>query len=869
MAGRLLGFVLSGASRLVRAWLGTRALHGEDRSRALGQRLRAYLQAMGPLYIKVGQVLATRGDLLSSAAVEELRQLQDDVPAMSRSDLDAILQGSFGSLDRVFRSFDFQPIASASIAQVHEARLHSGERVAVKVVKHGVRTQLRRNMAVVRALLRVVHLWPSLRHLRLPDRFREIEGLLLQQTHMLEEAANQTALSHALENHPYVRIPRAYHSHTSDDVLVMDFVDAIRGKDFRQVQLKRSHLARRLQDTVYTLLYLEGLCHADPHLGNLFFTPEGEIILVDFGLIAQLDEDEKWALASFYYACTRSEWAVAVQRLSKAFIRRRGRIDEDFDGFVAAMTKVLRRHFEERADHWSTYEFFHDASVVLRRYGADYTTSFTKIELIFVSCEGTANQIDPEIDIWDNARKFNDRFSPYMSPRVRATFDEYFALRIPQSKSWQERAHRSLIAPTHLDRYFLPSAYPLFVRRCHGAILEDVDGNEYVDLSCGYGPHILGYAHPVVSGAIQEALRSGWVNAMGHAAEVELAEKLVAAFPGCERAVFSNSGTEAVLQAIRICRAHRRRDRVAKFEGHYHGFSDIGLVSSWFRYTGPREQPLPSAGTLGCADATVKDTLILQYGDPRQIDRLREHAEQLACVIVEPMPSVMADYDLDFLAKLAEACRSLGVPLIFDEVVSGFRVTYGGVQKFAGVAPDLTCLGKIIGGGLPCGAVVGRGDLMEIVRTTNDPFLDCESRAFVGGTMSGNSLSCAAGLAAISHLEAHPEIYSGLERKTQRLASSMRESSERHRVPFQLKAKHSIFAMTFSHKRSRLARDKLATNFKANLALAYYMRKHGVYMPELHTIMLNAAHTDDDLDRIAAAFDASLGTLVDEGFFVS
>jgi glutamate-1-semialdehyde 2,1-aminomutase len=824
-----------------------------------GHWLRDYLTRMGPLYVKLGQILATRSDLLSAEIRDQLATLQDDVPPMSEDDLDEVLLAAYEKPPReIFAEFSRLPIASASIAQVHKARLKTGQQVAVKIVKKGVAAKLQENVRIIHLLLQIAHsLFQHIRHLNLPTRFDEITSLLLIQTDMIAEGHHQAVIYESFENHPYVRIPQLYPDFCTKNILVMDFVEGIHVTDMAQVNIPASQMAQRFQDTIYTMLYHHGFCHADPHPGNVFFTAVGEIIFVDFGLVAILNEDEKWELSSYFYACLRQEWEIAVRRFTDCFVIDRGNIEAHLEEYTSAMTAVLKHHYDERKTKWSTYAFFRDFGQVLQQYGAQYTTSFAKIELIFLSCEGVASQIDPNINIWANARRFNDRFSPYMSDAVKATFDQHFGEMIPLSMALEQRAEKSLIAPTHLDRYFVPSAYPLFITKAQGCHIFDVDGLAYIDLSCGYGPHILGYAHPAITDALADCLKTGWVNALGNLPEVELAELLVDAFPGAERAIFSNSGTEAVMQAIRICRAYRQRDAVAKFEGHYHGSSDIGMVSSYFRSRGPVEAPLPIHGSPGCHTDSVNDTFVLQYGHPNAFDQLRQVADQIACVLCEPMPTAVGDYDLQFLQALRTVCTECDIPLVFDEVVSGFRVTYGGVQVLTGIEPDLTCLGKIIGGGLPCGAVVGREKLITYAKTTADPFTDFESRVFVGGTMSGNSLSCAAGVGVLRYLQSHPEIYQQLDAHTEWLSTKLRSFASKHGLPFQLKAKHSIFGMTFSFKPPKYNREKIGGNYKANLALAYYMRKFGVYMPELHTIMLSAAHTSADLEVVVGAFEHS------------
>jgi glutamate-1-semialdehyde 2,1-aminomutase len=842
----------------------------EEKTIKQGEWIYRYFLQMGPVYIKIGQILATRSDLIPEHWVTILRELQDNVPAMAEADTRKIINQDLSlPFAKVFSEFSFQPLASGSIAQVHKATLLTGQKVAVKVVKKNVRYQLKQNLDIIQFFVAILDfISPSVRDLGIPKRLKELRALLIIQADMKQEAEKQEAVYINFKEHPYVTVPAVIKELSTANLLFMEFVEGIPGKDAHKVKLERRILARRFQDTIYTMLYMHGLCHGDPHPGNIFFTQDGSIILLDYGITVQLTEDEKWGLSSFYYACSRKEWDVAVERFTQHFVTDKKYINQNWHDYEAEIKGVLKYHFDINTTQWSTVSYFQDVSKVLRKYRARYTTNFTKVELVFLSCEGFATQIDPNIDIWDNASKFTDRYSPYMSDEVKNTFDVYFQENAPSSMAMRERASHSLVAPTHINRYFFPSTYPVFVKKAQGSKIEDFDGNVFVDISCGYGPHFLGYAHPAVNQAISESLANGFVNAIGSEAELRLAEMLVEALPGAEKAILSNSGTESILQAIRLCRAYRKKDKVAKFEGHYHGFSDQGMVSSWFRFTGEKFEPQPIAGTQGSDRATVENTLVLQYGHIEGLERLRAEVSELACVICEPMPSLLANYDIEFLRKLREICTEFDIPLIFDEVVSGFRVAYGGVQNLAGIYPDLTCLGKVIGGGLPCGAVVGKQKLIDIGKSSEDPFSDYEKKAFVGGTMSGNSMTCVAGTAVLTHLKENSEIYDQMDHNTKWLSERLLEIGHAHNVPIKVKANRSIFSLTFSHRPATYFREKQAgSNFKVNLALAYYMRKHGVYMPELHTLMLSAAHTQADLEQICTAFDLSLQEMIEDGFF--
>ncbi|QKT06056.1 aminotransferase class III-fold pyridoxal phosphate-dependent enzyme [Gordonia sp. X0973] len=843
---------------------------GDERNRAYSRVLRSFLLRMGPMYIKAGQVLGTQTGLLTTAGADEFREFFSGVPPMSQRRLGRVLRAEFpDGLERVFADFDRHAIAAGSVAEVHRATLLDGTPVAVKIVKRGVREQLQTSTWTIDKMLRVLTaLIPPLRAFDAVDHFNELRPLLIDQCDMLSEANKQQTMRDNFTGHPYATVPHVHHEVCSENFLVMEYIDQTLGEDFDRLDYPGSTLARRLQDTFYTMAFFHGNFHVDPHPGNMMFDDDGMIYMLDFGLVGKLDEDSKWALASFYYAAIRGEWDLAVARFTGAFVPKGEALLED-PTYTEALEAVLRKHFSEISDHWSTMAFFDDATRVLRGYGARVTTAFSLLGLAFLTGEGVVSVIDPEIDIWDNARRFTDMFSPFMSDDLKAKFDDAIESQIPLSMGHKNDPERKVVAPTHFDRYALPSAYPLIVDTASGCRVTDIDGNTYIDLASGYGPHILGYAPQVAIEATSAALAKGAVNALGNTAEIELAEIIADAFGDDTRVVFSNSGTESAIMALRIARAHTGKQRIAKFEGHYHGFSDQGMVSSWFRYSGPAHEPRPVSNSAGAQQCLVDETMILQYGSEISLQRITAAADELAAVILEPMPASQAGYDAEFLAALVATCRQAGVLVIFDEVVTGFRVAYGGAQTLAGVTPDMTCLGKIIGGGLPGGAVVGRSEVIATARTSDDPFVDLERKAFVGGTMSGNSITAAAGAAVLGHLRDNPQIYVDLDNKTEYLKSALEEASRSAGVACRIKGARSIFSTSFDYAKPKLVRDQMAgANIKATLALSYYMRKHGVYLPELHTMLLNDAHQIADLDQVADAFRESLIEMDKEGFFV-
>ena len=856
----------------------TSAIHGTRylaRTRHAAQpekarALRDFLLAMGPMYIKAGQIFGTQGGLFDGSALAEFREFFSDLPAMPAAALGNVLERAYPA-GLPFETFDPHPIAVGSVAQVHRATLKGGAELAVKVVKEGVRDRLVASRQIAAGALRAAHATSTrVAQRELPKHFSELGPLLTAQCDMLAESRNQHAIRDNFRGYAHLVIPEPLDDLCTEDVLVMDFMRGVRAQDFDQAASDRRTLARRLQDVFYMMVFLHGRVHLDPHPGNMFFDPEGRIVLLDFGLVTTLSETERWELAAFYYSCLRQDWERAIECFVRAFVADGQELTREWSGFAKELTAVLRRHFQETTLNWSTMAFCNEAHQILARYRARMTTKFSALGLAFLTGEGFISLLDPSIDIWRNARRFSDRFSPYMSHEIRHRFQTYFAEHAPKSAEQRQRALSSLIAPTHLDRYVLPSAFPIIVKQAKGCRLVDVDCNEYIDLSCGYGPHFLGYAHPVIVEAVAAALAAGGVNALASPAELTHARLIASAFGERSRVIFANSGTEAVLMAIRMSRAHTGRQRIAKFEGHYHGFSDQGMVSSWFRFDGSPETPKPMSGAPGSQASVVDETLVLQYGDPRSLERIRQYGQQLAAVILEPMPSVSASYDRAFLSELRKVCTACGIVLVFDEVVTGFRVCFGGAQHLVGVTPDLTCLGKIIGGGLPCGAVVGDIGLVDIARTSGDPFFDLDRKTFVGGTMSGNSITCAAGAAALQHLADNPEIYSVTDRHTRDLVEGCKRVASQRGIQCAVSGQHSILSLSFDVSRTKTARQKLTgSNFKASVALSYYMRKRNVYVPELHTLMLSAAHTGSDIEAIVQAFDGSLDEMTADHLFIS
>jgi glutamate-1-semialdehyde 2,1-aminomutase len=841
-----------------------------------GEKFGYYLYKLlltgGPFYIKLGQIMSTRSDLFSPGTIRHLQKLQDDTPANDMQYIRRTIEKAYNQpLENIFDDFTEQPIASASIAQVHKAKLKSGESVAVKVLRKNARKQMLRSLRYAATALSLLQLFvPILKRFHATDKMDEIRRLLSEQLELDRELRNMKQIRGNFLNHEYVSVPEPFEKYCRNNILVMEFIEGIKALDYRQVNAPPKLLASRLQSAIYTMTYFDGVCHGDPHPGNIIFSKDGKITFIDFGIVAYLSENEKWWLSSFFYAASSYLWDLAIKRFTNCFVISNKNLLNDA-AYITSMTGILKYHFQEIKDRWNTAVFLRDINRVLNNFDASYTPSFTKAELAAMSVEGFATQMDPELDVWRNARIFTDQYSPFVSNSVQKMLDKWYEEHNPKALNLRNKAKQSLISTTHLDRYFFPSLYPVFVEHAKGAEITDIDGNRMIDLCCGFGPHILGYNHPAIQKALQEASSSVNINAIGHELEVKMAEQLVSAFPGADLAVLSNSGTESVIHALRLCRAYRPKSKkIAKFEGHYHGFSDQAMVSSWFRVDGETHNPQPIAGCQGTPESVVKDTRVLQFNHDHSLEVLRKEADEIAGVLVEPFQAGASRIETNYLQQLRDLCSELDIPLVFDEVVTGFRVDYGGVQTLAGITPDLTCLGKIIGGGLPAGAVVGKKEILELGRTTRDPFRDYEERVFLGGTMSGNYISCATGLAMLKHLQANKQIYQSLDDKTKYLTEQLKNLADLRNINIRLRSGYSMFSLSFTHKTPKYCRDVLqGANFKATLALAYFMRMRNIYMPELHGFFISDAHTMEHLKQVLEGFEWTLDELDKLGMFVN
>ena len=440
------------------------------------------------------------------------------------------------------------------------------------------------------------------------------------------------------------------------------------------------------------------------------------------------------------------------------------------------------------------------------------------------------------------------------------------AQKLPKSSEILERARRVLLSPQVTGPFRAPSSVA-FIQQARGAHIVDTDGNDYVDVTMAYGPLILGHAHPAVVAAAEQAIRNGTVYAIAHEKEVRLAEVMVDAIPCAERVAFTNSGTEATMHAIKVARARTGRDRIAKFEGGYHGVHDCAQVSSILAsQMGSAEDPKSVPDTPGIPQSTVDQVLTLSYQQPEGLEKIRKYSHELAAVIIEPVPSSYPVDMGDYLRELRRVTRECGVLLIFDEAISGFRLGYGGAQQRFGVTPDLATYGKIMGGGFAAGAIAGSVDALTPLITSGDALQDLQEKVLIIGTFSGNPVTAAAGTATLEYLRDHPEIYPHIDGLAARIKREVHDFCREHGIAFHLIGLGSWFLPHFVESEPRHARDlRGLDNLLRGEILGGYMRYHGVYMPDLHTVFMSAAHTDEDADRVIQAFETSLLEMREDG----
>ncbi len=392
-------------------------------------------------------------------------------------------------------------------------------------------------------------------------------------------------------------------------------------------------------------------------------------------------------------------------------------------------------------------------------------------------------------------------------------------------------------------------ADPLFIARGAGSRMYDVDGNDFIDYVGSWGPLILGHCHPAVQAALEEALKNGTSFGAPCPLEVELARKVIDAVPSIEMVRMVSSGSEATMSALRVARGFTGREKIVKFIGCYHGAVDSLLVQAG---SGVATLSLPDSP--GVTKGTSADTILARYNDIQHVrEIMAAEGEQVAAIILEPVAGNMGVVPpaAGFLEGLREVASEYGAVLIFDEVMSGFRVAYGGAQERFGITPDMTCLGKIIGGGMPVGAFGGSREIMETVAPAGS--------TYQAGTLSGNPLAMAAGLAMLTEL-GKPGVYDALEDKSARLADKLGEAASASSIPVCQNRVGSMMTLFFAEGPVTDFESAKTSDTSRYADYFKHMLQNGVYLApsQFEAAFVSLAHTEEDLDRTAASAAAFL-----------
>ncbi len=387
---------------------------------------------------------------------------------------------------------------------------------------------------------------------------------------------------------------------------------------------------------------------------------------------------------------------------------------------------------------------------------------------------------------------------------------------------------------------------PVFVKKAKGTTITDLDGNQYIDCLASWGPMLFGHAHERILQAISEAAVNGTSFGAPSQYETEMAERIIKMVPSIEMVRMVSSGTEATMSAIRLARGYTHREAFVKFAGNYHGHGDSFLIKA-----GSGAMTLGIPNSPGITKGTAKDTLMAEYNNLESVKTLfREKGSEIAAVILEPVAGNMGVVvpTKEFLQGLRDITAKYGALLIFDEVITGFRLARGGAQEYFGIMPDLTTLGKIIGGGLPVGAYGGRKEIMEMMAP--------EGPVYQAGTLSGNPLAMAAGIAMLTMIDETKDLYSSLERKAAKLESGILENLKKSGVKGVVNRVGSMMTLFFTDAPQVTNLEEAMTSDTERYA-AYFKQslESGIYLApsQFECLFVSYAHTDEEIDRMIEA----------------
>jgi len=391
--------------------------------------------------------------------------------------------------------------------------------------------------------------------------------------------------------------------------------------------------------------------------------------------------------------------------------------------------------------------------------------------------------------------------------------------------------------------------YPVFIKQGKGSRIYDECGREFIDYCLCWGALILGHAHPEVIGVLQEAVKKGTSFGTATKLEIELAKLIIEAVPSIEQVRLTNSGTEAVMGAIRLARAYTKKDKIIKFEGSYHGHADYLLVKG-----GSGQATLGIPDSAGVPKDFIKHTLVLPYNDIKKVkETLKKYQKDLAAIIVEP---VLANCGVvlpkeGFLRDLRKITDEYNIILIFDEVITGFRLSYAGAQGYFDVKPDLTCLGKIIGGGLPVGAFGGRSKIMQLLAP--------EGPVYQAGTLSGNPVAVSAGITTLKLLKENNP-YESLEKNTKTLTENIESKAKKFKINIKINQIGSMFSIFFTDKDVIDYKTALSQDLKLFKRFYHSLLKEGVYLSPsgFEANFLSTAHSAEDLNKTLKFIETAL-----------
>ncbi len=391
---------------------------------------------------------------------------------------------------------------------------------------------------------------------------------------------------------------------------------------------------------------------------------------------------------------------------------------------------------------------------------------------------------------------------------------------------------------------------PIFVDHAKGSRIVDIDGNEYIDYICSWGPFVLGHSHPMMEEGALEAIRRGMSYGLPTEMETRMAQLICSAYKSAEMVRMVNSGTEATMSAIRAARGYTGKDKIIKFEGCYHGHSDCLLVKSG---SGALTFGVPTSP--GVPADVVKNTLVCRYNDLASVQKIVvENRGEIAAIIVEPIAGNMGVIPPrpGFLEGLRALCTEQGIVLIFDEVISGFRAAFGGASQLYGVDPDMVCFGKIIGSGLPVGAYAGKREIMSVVSP--------KGPVYQAGTLSGNPLAMFMGFKLLSYLKEHREIYQTVEEYAAKLEAGMRELLARHGLHYTINRVGSLLCLFFTEREVTCYDDVKTCDTDKFSKYFQSMLDQGVLLApsQFEAMFVSAAHTQEDLERTLYAMDRAL-----------